>query len=278
MAFENIAKAFGLKSHAQNIDPATPFGAGRSTLKAGQLKFDPRISGLRDETLGNLRGLLGEASGNQGAFIQARVNPLQARVEKQRGALQRSLGRRNVFGSFGSQDLTNFDIDTQRALSDARAQATQESLGFRTSITDRIGNLATSIQQGDLAGLGLGSSTVLGIGAQNLGAAGLKDAAGARSLELLQKVIGAAAACSHEFKENKEPLDYNDILNKLDSLDIEKWNYKGDGKDHIGPYAEDFNEAFELDSGQFISHIDMFGVMMASIKALSSKVKELEAA
>ena len=267
-------KMFGLRSHADTMDVNTPFFSGNSTLQGGRLTFDPRIDELRNESIGDLRGLRDEATGNQNAFIQARVNPLQARVNKGRGALQRSLGRRNVFGTFANQDITNFDTDTQRALGDATSMATQDALGFRTSIADRIGNMGTSIQQGDLAGLGLGVNSRLGIQAANLGASQLQDAAGQRSMELLQKII---AACSHEFKENKQSIDYNETLEKLDSIPIEKWNYKGEMETHVSPYAEDFNEAFNLDGGQFIHHIDMFGVMMASIKALSAKVKELEA-
>ena len=267
-------KMFGLRSHADTMDVNTRFSAGGSSVQGGRVTFDPRINELRNESIGDLRGLRDEATGNQNAFIQARVNPLQARVNKGRGALQRSLGRRNVFGTFANQDITNFDTDTQRALGDATSLATQDALGFRTSIADRIGNMGTSIQQGDLAGLNLGVNSRLGIQAANLGASQLQDAAGQRSMELLQKII---AACSHEFKENKQSIDYNETLEKLDSIPIEKWNYKGEMETHVSPYAEDFNEAFNLDGGQFIHHIDMFGVMMASIKALSAKVKELEA-
>lgn len=279
MSLQNLGrkagKMFGLRSHADTMDTATPFSAGGTRLQSGSVTFDPRIDELRDESIGNLRSLYGEATGNQNAFIQARVNPLQSRVERGRGSLKRSLGRRGVFGSFGNQDLTNYDVDTQRALSDARASATQDALGFRTGVTDRISNMATGIQQGDLAGLGLGVSSRLGIQAANLGASQLQDAAGKRSMELLQKIF---AACSHEFKENKESIDYSETLDKLDSIPIEKWNYKGETDKHISPYAEDFNETFDLDGGQYINYIDMIGVMMASIKALSSKVKELEAA
>lgn len=274
---QKAGETFGYRSHARRTDTNQPFSAGGASLRSGRLTSDPRINEYRDESIGELRGLRDEFSGNQGRFIQARVNPLLVRVAKGRGSLKRSLGRRNVFGTFGNQALTSYDIDTERAIADQRALATQESLAARTGIEDRISGMATAIQQGDLQGLSTAINSVLGIGQLNLGASELQDAAGARAGALLEKIIGGAMSCSHEFKENKEPLDYNDILNKFDSLDIERWNYKGETDKHVGPYAEDFNGAFDLDGGQFISQIDLFGVMMASIKALSAKVKELEA-
>ena len=181
---------FGHRSRAERFDPKMRFSAGNSTLQNGNVNFDPEINNLRTDSASNLRGLYSEASGNQNSFIQARVNPLQARVNKGRGALQRSLGRRNVFGTFANQDITNFETDTQRALGDARSLATNESIGVRTGLTDRMGNLATATQQGDLAGLGLGVNSQLGIADVNLRTASLQDAAGARAYRAFQDLFG----------------------------------------------------------------------------------------
>lgn len=91
------------------------------------------------ETIGNTRDMLGRASGNENAFIQARVNPLEAQVARQRGQLEQSLGLRGVSGSsFGDQALRSFGLDAERALGDARAQATQEALGFESGLNQLL--------------------------------------------------------------------------------------------------------------------------------------------
>ncbi len=84
-------------------------------------------------------------------------------------------------------------------------------------------------------------------------------------------------------KENFEPVDGDDLLKKIESLDISEWNYKSESDDvkHIGPTAQDFKKTFGVGSdGKSISTIDPAGIALAAIKALnekSKKVDELEA-
>jgi hypothetical protein len=91
--------------------------------------------------------------------------------------------------------------------------------------------------------------------------------------------IGAAIiASSRKIKENKTKVDYSAVLEKLKSLDIERWNYTFDPEQsHIGPYAEDFNQLFEVGVDDRISVVDQGGVTFAAIKALLKRVEELEA-
>ncbi|EKD30401.1 MAG: hypothetical protein ACD_78C00067G0003, partial [uncultured bacterium (gcode 4)] len=80
-------------------------------------------------------------------------------------------------------------------------------------------------------------------------------------------------------KENYESLDFRDILDKIDELSVEKWNYKTEGKDikHIGPYAEDFRASFGLgESDKSIALIDEAGVALAGVKGLLRIVREQE--
>lgn len=74
--------------------------------------------------------------------------------------------------------------------------------------------------------------------------------------------------CSKTFKENGESLDKEKILEGLKSLNIEKWNYKGEDQKHIGPYAEDFKEIFGVGDGKTISPVDMLSVMFIGIQEL----------
>ncbi|MFA6536642.1 MAG: immunoglobulin-like domain-containing protein [Candidatus Paceibacterota bacterium] len=88
-------------------------------------------------------------------------------------------------------------------------------------------------------------------------------------------------ASSRGLKENFTELDPQDVLGKINSLDITRWNYKTEPSDvtHIGPIAEDFYQTFQVggpSGGKSISSIDPAGVALIGIQALSEKVKALE--
>ena len=82
-------------------------------------------------------------------------------------------------------------------------------------------------------------------------------------------------------KENKQPIDDHVILDKVGSMDVEKWTYKpgitGETNPHIGPYAEQFAALFGVGDGIHINVIDVIGVCLSSIKALNAKIAILEA-
>ncbi len=86
-----------------------------------------------------------------------------------------------------------------------------------------------------------------------------------------------ANASDRNLKENFSPLDENEILNRLDTVPIQKWNYKNERQAvHIGPVAQDFYAAYQLgDSDKSISTIDVDGIALAAIKALHKTIKEL---
>lgn len=99
-----------------------------------------------------LQDVLGRVSGNENAFIQARVNPLMAQAAQRRGELSQSLGQRGVMGSsFGDQALSRFDLDSQNAIGDARASATQEALGMQSGLNQALQQGATERSNLDLA-------------------------------------------------------------------------------------------------------------------------------
>ena len=83
-------------------------------------------------------------------------------------------------------------------------------------------------------------------------------------------------ACDRNLKENFTPLDENEILNRLESVPIQKWNYKNEPQaDHIGPVAQDFYAAYQLgDSEKSIGTVDADGVAFAAIKALHKTLRE----
>jgi hypothetical protein len=83
-------------------------------------------------------------------------------------------------------------------------------------------------------------------------------------------------ASDRNLKENFTPLDEQEILNRLESVPIQKWNYKNQPQAaHIGPVAQDFYAAYQLgDSDKSIGTIDADGIAFAAIKALHKTMKE----
>ncbi|MCF0040844.1 tail fiber domain-containing protein [Dyadobacter fanqingshengii] len=82
-------------------------------------------------------------------------------------------------------------------------------------------------------------------------------------------------------KENFGIVDSELILQKLAQLPVTYWNYKTQAatKRHIGPMAQDFYSAFQLDgigNDTTINSVDIDGVNMAAIQALEKRTKELQ--
>lgn len=75
-----------------------------------------------------------------------------------------------------------------------------------------------------------------------------------------------------------QPVDPREVLDRLASLPIEKWNYRWDDPStrHIGPMAQDFSEAFGVGREDRIAVGDAVGVAFASIKALHQIFEEQE--
>ncbi|MED4799142.1 tail fiber domain-containing protein [Bacillus atrophaeus] len=78
-------------------------------------------------------------------------------------------------------------------------------------------------------------------------------------------------------KENFSSVNTLEILDKLESMPIQSWNFKQDSSNvrHIGPTAQDFHTTFGLnrDDETKISSTDLHGVALAAIQGLNEKLK-----
>jgi hypothetical protein len=80
-------------------------------------------------------------------------------------------------------------------------------------------------------------------------------------------------------KENFEPVDNQDVLDRLAELPISTWNYKAEALDvrHMGPVAQDFYAIFSLgDDDRHIAAMDTSGIALAAIQGLYTKNQALE--
>jgi hypothetical protein len=78
-------------------------------------------------------------------------------------------------------------------------------------------------------------------------------------------------------KENFSTVSPREVLDKVDTLPISRWNYKTDkNTEHLGPVAQDFHEAFGLNGRDdtHISTVDEGGVALAAIQGLNEKLEE----
>lgn len=92
---------------------------------------------------------------------------------------------------------------------------------------------------------------------------------------------GWSTASSRATKTNIEPVDPQDTLEKVDSLDVATWEYEDDdggtGVRQIGPMAEEFHDAFDVgDSDEHINSVNADGAAFAAIQGLSEKLDERE--
>jgi hypothetical protein len=80
---------------------------------------------------------------------------------------------------------------------------------------------------------------------------------------------------SRAFKESFANVDPIDVLEKLASVPVQTWFYKGsrDEGQHMGPVAEDFASVFGLGSDdKHITTVDESGVALAAIQGLNRKM------
>ena len=81
-------------------------------------------------------------------------------------------------------------------------------------------------------------------------------------------------ASSRELKEDFIQLDAEEVLDKLKSLLVCMWRYKGTNEYHIGPMAEDFYKIFGTGTDdKHLSSSDVSGVALIAIKELIRKIE-----
>jgi len=91
---------------------------------------------------------------------------------------------------------------------------------------------------------------------------------------------GVVLSSDRNLKANFTSVEAREILTKVASLPIQRWNFKSDGPNirHLGPTAQDFRATFQLGSDEKrIDIIDEGGVALAAIKGLHEILMEKNA-
>lgn len=98
----------------------------------------------------------------------------------------------------------------------------------------------------------------------------------AATIGTIGKIAGMAAMFMFSSEDLKDKQGAPEgLLKKLSKVRVEKWNYKKATRRHIGPFAEEFNDTFEVnqDNRGVINVIDALGVTLGAIKELDAKVE-----
>ncbi|KKM03949.1 hypothetical protein LCGC14_1769290 [marine sediment metagenome] len=264
--------------------------AGAAGLAGGEIN----IERFETEALGKLREELAPSLGLRPSDtpILDRGGVVAAEALRQKGTLSAAIQQS------GATARLNFPL--------ARSQLIQAGVGAQQTLQESVRQFQEQLRTqafinrlnltGQTAGLGLGLATgfqpnlagqsnVLG-GIRLAGAPQTTTTSQGFFPTLFQGIsavggglqgIGAVTnPSSREVKTDKRILDEEDIAEKVIDLPVESWRYIGDEKEHVGPYAEDFTEAFGLGDSRTIDLRDLAGVTMAAVKGLGKKIERLE--
>jgi hypothetical protein len=135
-------------------------------------------------------------------------------------------------------------------------------------ILNQSPNSLFTISNGGAARLAIESAGDVGIGISNptekLHVAGNILATGT--------VTGSS---DRNIKEHFAVVDPQQVLDKVMSMPIQRWNYIGETVPHMGPVAQDFYGAFQIGmDDKHISMVDADGVALAAIQGLNQKLEK----
>ena len=128
-----------------------------------------------------------------------------------------------------------------------------------------------------LSGLGIapsgGGDALSNLTKARLGAA--QSSTSGLNTQLIGSGISAGAtllaASSVEIKDMGDEVAATTVLEKLRSLPIYRWSYRGESVPHLGPTAEDFQVAFGVGDGKTLHLVDVMGVLLAAMKGLAEE-------
>lgn len=215
-------------------------------------------------------------------------------VNPNSGRFQNAEGRAATDLALASAGASNLARRTVRAEGDARrAQAINLGMGLAVNPGTSMG-LSNSAGSSGFGGAMSGYGQQAGIlnneyqgrlqswNAQQNSMSGLFGGIGA--------VLGATngfgmfpaawGPSSKEYKEDKKPV--KGALDAARSMPVEQWRYKpgiadGGAEPHIGPYAEDFQQATGVGDGKTIDLMTQMGVTLGAVQELADKVDRIEA-
>ncbi len=237
----------------------------------------------RENQAMNLAGAA-DASAQSRAKILSNIFPAVAAVEQQnaqRAGSAFALGQATMpSAGLTGREVLGLDIGQKQGIlgliqgrSDLRAQhklTQSRMLGNVVGQAVSVGQMAS--QTDPTTGSPVPTGSGGGGGGGGLGGGG----GGGMDMGSIMSIVGMFSDVN--VKENFACVNVDDVLTKLNRVPVSSWNYIFEpGVKHVGPMAQDFNSVFGVGAGVTVNPVDVFGVMLAAIKALTEKVTVLEA-
>lgn len=242
---------------ASDVEQATAAARSVAARNLSRMGINPNAARFADL---NNQITLGTAATRAGAMNNARMAADQVVDAKRMNAI--SLGR-----NLPATQLSAIGTGSSVGNSNAGLFNAQNAPMF-AGYQGAMGGL-----QGAL-GAQSGIANVMNMGYQNELAA---SQAGGAAMQGLGSLVGAGLSfmSSRDMKEDKAPVKSGSALDAVRDMPVETWKYKGDNREHVGTYAEDFKRETGMGDGRTISVQDALGVTMAAIKDLDAKVERM---
>jgi hypothetical protein len=222
-----------------------------------------------------------DASAQSRAKILSNIFPAVAAVEHQnaqRAGSAFALGQETMpSAGLTGREVLGLDISQKQGImgliqgkSDLRAQ---HKLAQSRMLGNVVGSAMSFGQMSTQTDPNTGSPVPTGGGGG--GGGGMGGGGGGMDMGSIMGIVGMFS--DRNVKENFARVNVDDVLVKLNAVPVSAWNYVFEpGVKHVGPMAQDFNSVFGVGAGVTINPVDVFGVMLAAIKALTEKITVLE--
>jgi len=263
--------------------------------KQDRARYKQTFEPLQDDFVGRVREY--GSTQHQAQMANEAVADVANYAAATRGARQRGLAAAGIRPDSGRYQGIERAAATEEALARtgaanvARTQARERGL----DLMGRGAGLGAGMASNPLSSYGLGSSAVSSGVSTALSGLGQQGSllnqqhqnqvqayqSGQQSASATGEAIGGLAgmagmlafASDKDAKKGKRPA--RGLLEAVKNMPVEEWTYKdgeGDGKRHVGTYAQDFKRETGKGNGRSINVIDAIGVTMGAVKELSDKV------
>lgn len=253
--------------------------------------YDDGYAFTSDKTGSQIAGAASVAGGLGKAITSLMFGNRQMKMQKKMTGIQHQQTRDQYKGQMKDSSVSEMGSmrEYSRGSQDARAQLAAQGLGSSSAMNQNDEDMKfnrdlkiNAIQrQRALATGGMAAQEKIWDLQQKMEKAARTEALISAGIDTAVSMAGAVS--DQRLKRNFGPVDAAEVLEKLDNLPLTTWTYEWEKDDvrHMGPMAQDFHKMFGLgqpiaDRPASIAYVDLFGVMLASIKSLSAKVQTLE--
>jgi Tfp pilus assembly protein PilV len=156
--------------------------------------------------------------------------------------------------------------------------------GVQALTSNTTGDRNTAI--GTLANVSAGDLTnATAIGANAIVNDSNKIRLGNPAVTVIEGQVAFTASSDKTQKENFQPVDGEEVLEKIRGFELSSWNFIGHDPEkfrHYGPMAQDFYAAFghdglgQIGSETTINSGDLAGILMIAVQALEKRTVELK--